>query len=217
MQHSILDRVASCGVVPVIAIEDATKALPLADALLAGGLPIIEITFRRAGAAEAIGTIARERPEMIVGAGTVLTPAQVDLARDKGAAFGVAPGVNPRTIEHARQVCLPFIPGVATPTEVETALALGCNFLKFFPAEALGGVAMLEALASPFLHVGVRFMPTGGVNKDNLESYLRLDFVAAAGGTWIARNDDLAAGRWQEISNRCRAALAIVARVRERR
>src|SRR5271170_649 len=154
MKDPILERLAQYGVVPVITIEDATKVLPLADALAAGGLPLIEITFRTVGAAQAIRTLTRERPDMLVGAGTVLTASQVELAKENGAAFGVSPGVNPHTAQRARQVGLQFVPGVATATEIETALMLGCAFLKFFPAEALGGVKMLDVLASPFKHLG---------------------------------------------------------------
>ncbi len=199
------------GVVPVLAIENVEAALPLANALLQGGLPVVEITFRTAAAAEVIRVLAQECPRLVVGAGTVLTPANLKSAKDSGAAFAVAPGLNPDIVKRARDVGLPFVPGVATPTDIEMGLALGCKLLKFFPAEALGGVAMLEALSAPFQHTGLRFMPTGGLNLANLESYLKLQTVAAAGGTWIARKQDLLDGQWAEIRDRCIAALEIVA------
>ena len=211
IDESALGRAVHYGVVPVLAIENVEAALPLANALLQGGLPVVEITFRTAAAAEVIRVLAQECPRLVVGAGTVLTPANLKSAKDSGAAFAVAPGLNPDIVKRARDVGLPFVPGVATPTDIEMGLALGCKLLKFFPAEALGGVAMLEALSAPFQHTGLRFMPTGGLNLANLESYLKLQTVAAAGGTWIARKQDLLDGQWAEIRDRCIAALEIVA------
>jgi len=214
LQETILSRVAALGVIPVIAIEKVEAALPFADALLAGGLPVVEITFRTAAAAEVIRKIAQERPQLVVGAGTVLTPANLEAAKASGAAFAVAPGLNPQIVKLAQQMGLPFVPGVATPSDIELGLALGCKLLKFFPAEALGGVPMIEALSAPYKHTGVRFMPTGGVNPDNLETYLKLDTVAAVGGTWVAKKEDLTAGKWDDIRRRCQAALEIVAKAR---
>ena len=211
---SILERVASYGVVPVIALEKLDAAIPLADALLRGGLPVVEITFRTAAAAEVIRTLSQARPKLLLGAGTVLTESNLEAAKAGGAAFAVAPGLNPRIVKRAQQLGIPFVPGVATPTDIEAGLALGCRLLKFFPAEALGGVAMLEVLSAPYKPAGVRFIPTGGVNPGNLEAYLRLDTVAAVGGTWLARKDDLAAGNWDEIRTRCAAAVALVAKAR---
>ena len=217
MSEEIFRRVAQWGVVPVIAIENVDAAIPLADALIEGGLPVVEITFRTAAAAEVIRKLARERPQLIVGAGTVLTAANVEAAKSSGAVFAVAPGLNPQTVKHAQAVGLPFVPGIATPSDIELGLSLGCKLLKFFPAESNGGVGMIEALSAPYKHTGVRFMPTGGVNPKNLESYLNLDTVAAVGGTWIAKKEDLANGNWLEIRNRCRAALEIVAKARAKR
>lgn len=215
-QETILNRVAQVGIVPVIAIEKVEAAIPLADALLQGGLPVIEITFRTAAAAEVIRIISRERPQLIVGAGTVLTPENLQAARASGATFAVAPGLNPQIAKQAQDIGLPFCPGVATPTDIEAALSLGCKLLKFFPAEALGGVAMIEALSAPYKHTGVKFVPTGGVSTSNLESYVKLDTVAAVGGTWIAKKDDLAGGKWDEIRGRCKAGLEIVAKARKK-
>lgn len=206
----VLNRVAEIGVVPVIAMKSAEQALPLADALLAGGLPVVEITFRTQAAAEIIRLLARERPELIVGAGTVLTPETVQTAVAAGARFAVAPGFNPRVAAAADELKLPFVPGIANPTDIETALDAGCRLLKFFPAEAVGGVKLLTALSAPYRHTGVRFMPTGGISPANLDSYLALDTVAAVGGTWIATQADLAQGHWEEIAGRCRKACELV-------
>ena len=214
MSEEIFRRIASLGIVPVIAIENVDAAIPLADALIEGGLPVVEITFRTAAAAAVIAKMAKERPQLIVGAGTVLTAANVDAAKSSGAAFAVAPGLNPQTVKYAQSVGLPFVPGVATPSDIEAGLALGCKLLKFFPAESNGGVAMLEALSAPYKHTGLRFMPTGGVNLANLESYLKIETVVAVGGTWIAKKEDLANGNWSEVRNRCKAALEIVAKAR---
>jgi len=217
MSEEIFSRVAQLGIVPVIAIEKVEAAIPLADALIEGGLPVVEITFRTAAAAEVIRKMAKERPQLIVGAGTVLTAANVDAAKSSGAVFAVAPGLNPQTVKYAQSVGLPFVPGVATPSDIEAGLAIGCKLLKFFPAESNGGVGMIEALSAPYKHAGVRFMPTGGVNPSNLESYLKIGTVAAVGGTWIAKPEDLANGNWQEIRNRCKAALEVVAKARAKR
>lgn len=213
-QENILNRMAQHGIVPVIAIEKIEAALPLADALLEGGLPVIEITFRTAAAAEVIRKLSKERPQLLVGAGTVLTTANLEAAKASGAAFAVAPGLNPQIVKQAQAIGLPFAPGVATPSDIEIGLSLGCKLLKFFPAELLGGGPMIEALSAPYKHTGVRFMPTGGVNTSNLETYLKLDTVAAVGGTWIAKKEDLADGKWADIRSRCKAALEIVANVR---
>jgi 2-dehydro-3-deoxyphosphogluconate aldolase/(4S)-4-hydroxy-2-oxoglutarate aldolase len=202
------------GVVPVIAIESEECALPLADALIAGGLPVIEITFRTAAAARVIALLRRERPGLLVGAGTVLTRENVDAAVDAGARFAVAPGFNPDTVRHARGKGLPFIPGVATPSDVEAALTAGCNLLKLFPAGVLGGVAMLKALSGPYQHTGVRFMPTGGVNLENLRAYLAMPVTAAVGGTWLAPKEDIAAGNWEGIRARCAEAVGVVRSLR---
>ncbi len=215
-ENNILNKVGAHGIVPVIAIENVEAAIPLADALLQGGLPVVEITFRTAAAAEVIRRISKERPQVLVGAGTVLTIANLEAAKASGATFAVAPGLNPQIVQQAQKLGLPFVPGVATPTDIEAGLALGCKLLKFFPAEALGGVAMLEALSAPYKHTGLKFVPTGGVNTGNLESYLKLDTVAAVGGTWLAKKEDLAAGKWADVRSRCKAALEIAGKARKR-
>jgi len=211
---ALFERIARHGVVPVIAIDSAEAAVPLADAMLAGGLPVLEITFRTATAAEVIRTLAGQRPELLLGAGTVLSVENLERAKECGASFGVAPGLNPAVARRAAEIGLPFVPGVATPSEVEAALGLGCTVLKLFPSGALGGVKYLNALAGPYRHTGVRFVPTGGVSADNLADYLALDVIAAVGGTWLAKRDDVAAGNWPEITARCKAAVETVARTR---
>jgi 2-dehydro-3-deoxyphosphogluconate aldolase/(4S)-4-hydroxy-2-oxoglutarate aldolase len=217
MSEEIFARIAQLGIVPVVAIENTDAAIPLADALIAGGLPVVEITFRTAAAAEVIRKITKERPQLIVGAGTVLTAVNLEAAKASGAAFAVAPGLNPQTVKQSQAIGLPFVPGVATPSDIELGLSLGCKFLKFFPAESNGGVGMLEALSAPYRHTGIRFMPTGGVNPANLESYLKLESVAAVGGTWIAKKEDLAHGKWDDVRTRCQAALETVAEMRAKK
>jgi 2-dehydro-3-deoxyphosphogluconate aldolase/(4S)-4-hydroxy-2-oxoglutarate aldolase len=195
-------------VVPVIAIDDVAHALPLADALIAGGLPVAEITFRSSVAAEVIRIMTRERPEMIVGAGTVLSPETVEQAKACGARFGVAPGLNPRVVKHAQDAGFPFIPGISSATDIEAALELGCKLLKFFPAEVAGGVKMVSALSAPYQQTGVKFMPTGGLTLEKLEEYFKIKTVMVCGGTWIAKKEDMVAGRWDLITANCKAVLA---------
>lgn len=197
-------------VVPVIAIDDVSAALPLADALLEGGLPLAEITFRTAAAAEVIQMLTEKRPELCIGAGTVLTAQNVKDAVQAGASFAVAPGFNPKTLEIAKKKKLPFIPGVCTPSDIESALSFGVNILKFFPAGAMGGVETLHALSAPYAHTGVRFMPTGGVNEQNVAKYLAMPSVLACGGTWLVTKADIAAKRWNEVKERCRRVTEIV-------
>ncbi|MGO9308424.1 MAG: bifunctional 4-hydroxy-2-oxoglutarate aldolase/2-dehydro-3-deoxy-phosphogluconate aldolase [Spirochaetia bacterium] len=201
-------------VVPVIAIDSVEAALPLADALLEGGLPVAEITFRTAAAAEVIAKIARERPSMVLGAGTVLTAENLGRACDAGAKYGVAPGLNQDVVAEAAHRGLPFIPGVITPTEIEQALALGLKLLKFFPSEAFGGMKVIKALSAPFAHMGVRFMPTGGITMTNLPDYLAEKIIACVGGTWIANREAIADKKWAQIRDNCKAAIRIVNGVR---
>lgn len=209
--NEVYARIGRARIVPVIAIESPEQALPLADALLEGGLPVAEITFRTEAAAAVIETMVRERPEVLVGAGTVITLDNLRRAAGCGAKFGVAPGLNPEIVGEALKIGLPFSPGIMTPSDIERALSLGVKMLKFFPAGAAGGVNMLKSLAAPYAHAGVKFMPTGGVKPDNLRDYLAQKTVLAVGGTWIATKDDIAAGRWDTIRGNCREAVAIAA------
>lgn len=185
MQNSdVLDRIREFGIVPVIVIDDAADAVPLATALSEAGLPCAEVTFRTAAAGDAIRRIADAFPDMLLGAGTVLTPGQVQEAVAAGARFIVAPGFSPRVVDACLERALPVFPGVCTPSEIEMGLERGLGVLKFFPAEPMGGVAYLKAIAGPY--GGVQFIPTGGINADNVTSYLSLRSVAACGGSWMA-------------------------------
>ncbi|MCX5569907.1 bifunctional 4-hydroxy-2-oxoglutarate aldolase/2-dehydro-3-deoxy-phosphogluconate aldolase [Kaistia nematophila] len=211
---SIFDRISAHAVVPVIALDDPAAALPLADALIEGGLPVAEITFRTSAARATIEAIARARPELLVGAGTVLDEAQLDQAVDAGARFALSPGLDAAVLAHAAKRGLPFAPGIMTPTDLQAALRAGCSMVKFFPAMPAGGPSMLKNIAAPYLHTGIRFNPTGGVSMDNLADWLSLKEVAAVGGTWIATRADIAAGNWSKITANARAAVARVAEIR---
>jgi len=208
--REIYARIGSLCIVPVIAIDNPDDALPLADALLEGRLPLAEITFRTAAAAQVIETIASQRPGILLGAGTLLNAEDLRRAAECGAAFGVAPGFNPEIVREAIKIRFPFSPGIMTPSDIEGALSLGVRVLKFFPAGAAGGVKMLRSIALPYAHLGVRFIPTGGVNLNNMREYLEEKSVLAIGGTWIANREDIAAARWNAIRDNCRAALAVV-------
>lgn len=205
--EQLATRLAGLRVVPVVTIDAAADAGGLADALAAGGLPIAEVTFRTDAAAEAIRAICAARPDVLVGAGTVLDATTVDEALEAGAEFIVAPGLNPHVVERCLERGVAAVPGVATPTEIEAALALGLRLLKFFPAEAMGGPGYLSAMSAPYR--GVRFMPTGGINPANLASYLALPNVVAAGGTWIATADSIRNQRWDEITGLAEEAVSI--------
>jgi len=195
-------------IVPVVAVDSAEEGLRLCEALMAGGLPVAEVTFRTGAAAATIREVAKRFPEMLLGAGTVLTVDQVKRAADAGAKFAVAPGCNPTIVAAAKAAGLPFAPGVCTPSDIERALECGCKLMKFFPAEAAGGVPMLKALIGPYGHLGVSFCPTGGINTENLKSYLALPQVAFVGGTWIAKKNLIAAGDWAGITRLAAEALA---------
>jgi len=180
----VLSRLHQIRVVPVIVIDDPDHAAPLAVALAEGGLPCAEVTFRTAGAAESLRRMVDARPDVLVGAGTVLTPQQVDEARAAGAAFVVSPGFNPAVVDHCLSHDMPVYPGVCTPTEIEMAFGRGLRVVKFFPAEPMGGLPLLKAIAAPYGEM--RFMPTGGITRESLGSYLGFDRVVACGGSWMA-------------------------------
>lgn len=207
---------ASIGVVPVIAIEKASDAIALADALLEGGLHVAEITFRTAAAAEALAILKTARPELLIGAGTLLDAAQLRSAVDAGARFGLAPGFDPDVVAAAETAGLPFAPGVMTPSELSAAVRRGVRLAKFFPAGIAGGPRALEAIAAPFAHLNVRFIPTGGVALDTMADWLKMTSVAAVGGTWIARTQDIRDGRFAAIAANAKAAVARAAEIRGR-
>jgi len=207
----MLERILAKRIVPVVVLDHADAAEPLAEALLAGGLDIMEITFRTPAAEESIRRIAARYPQILLGAGTLLEKDQVQRAKDAGAAFGLAPGLNPQIVAFAREIGLQFSPGIMTPSDVEQALALGCRLLKFFPAETAGGVNMLKALSGPYGHTGVKFIPTGGISSANLTSYLKLPVVAAIGGSWMVDRQLVNEGKWAEITRLTQEALATAA------
>ncbi len=204
----IFDRLAEIGIVPVVALDNAEDAIPLGEALIKGGLPCAEITFRTAAAEEAIRLMTKAFPDMIIGAGTVLTTEQVDRAVAAGAKFIVAPGCNPRIVRYCVEKNIPMAPGVATASEIEQALECGVKKVKFFPAEQNGGLSMIKALAAPY--VDVTFMPTGGLNKDNVKDYLSYDRIFACGGTWMVKKDMISEGKFDEIEALTREAAEIV-------
>ena len=210
----IVETLKSAGIIPVIVIDKVEQAVPLAKALVKGGLPVLEVTFRTKAAPAAIAAIRREVPEAIVGAGTLLTPEMVKAAKDVGCVFGVAPGFDPVVMAAAKEVGLPFCPGIATASELSQALTAGAPMLKFFPAEAAGGVKMIKNLLGAFRFTGVKIMPTGGVNLQNVGDYLAVPEIVACGGTWIVPKDALASGDWAAIETLASDASALVKQLR---
>ncbi len=204
----MLNELLKRPVIPVIVIDDANDAEPLAEALLAGGMDVIEVTCRTAAAPEALARIKKEFPEMLLGAGTVVTPDQAKMCTDTGVGFALAPGLNPDTVKFFQASDTLFIPGVMTPSETEQGLSLGCQLLKFFPAGAAGGVNMLKNFAAPYAPLGVKFCPTGGVNLDNMNDWLSLPVVSTIGGSWLATQRQIADKQWGVITDQVKAALA---------
>lgn len=204
----ILKELSLIGIVPVIAINDAADAVPLAKALCEGGLPCAEVTFRTAAAEEAIRNMTQACPDMLVGAGTVLTNEQVDRAVAAGAKFIVSPGLNPTTVKHCQEIGIPVCPGTSNPSDIEVALSLGLKTVKFFPAEAAGGLKYIKSIAAPY--VDVTFMPTGGVNEKNLLDYLSFKKIICCGGSWMVPSDALAAKDWDRIRSLVSSAVALM-------
>ena len=203
--NPVLEQIGKIGIVPVVKIDRAEDALPLARALCAGGLPCAEVTFRTDAAAEAIRAMIAGYPDMCVGAGTVLNAEQVDAAVEAGAKFIVSPGLNPRTVRHCQEKNVPVIPGISTPSEIEQAIELGLETVKFFPAEQSGGLAKIKAMAAPYGNM--KFMPTGGINAKNLTSYLDYGKVIACGGSWMVPGDLINEGAWDRIEQLTREAV----------
>lgn len=212
MAEPLVEQIEQLGLVPVVVMEDPERAVPLAEALIQGGLPCAEITFRTAAAARVLERLSRDVPQLLLGAGTVLSPAQVQEAQKAGARFVVSPGFDPEVVEFCGKKKIPIFPGVCTPTEVQAALRQGLSVLKFFPAEALGGVAFLRALAAPFRQV--RFIPTGGIDSQNLGAYLGVPAVLACGGSWMVTSRLIEQGNFQEIRRRVAEAVALVQEIR---
>lgn len=210
----LAERFHEVGVVPVVVLEDVKDAVPLAQALVEGGLPCAEVTFRTAAAEESIRVMTTEYPDMFVGAGTVLTIEQVDRAVAAGAKFIVSPGFDPEIVDYCLEKEIPVFPGCITPSEVAQAVKRGLKVVKFFPAEQFGGVATIKAMAAPY--VGLKFMPTGGVSAKNLESYLSCDKIIACGGSWMVKGDLVKAGKFDEIKTLTEEAVKLAASIRNK-
>ncbi|WRA77563.1 bifunctional 4-hydroxy-2-oxoglutarate aldolase/2-dehydro-3-deoxy-phosphogluconate aldolase [Helicobacter pylori] len=206
MQDKIIEILQISPIVPVVVIENIKDAVPLAQSLIEGGIPIIEVTLRSSCALEAIELIAKNVPKMRVGAGTILNPTQLEQAQNRGAEFLISPGLTIKLLEHAKKKNMPLIPGVSSSSEVMQALELGYNALKFFPAEYCGGVKLLNAFNGPFK--GVKFCPTGGISADNMRSYLNLENVLCVGGSWLTPKDLIQNKEWDKITEICKRALA---------
>jgi 2-dehydro-3-deoxyphosphogluconate aldolase/(4S)-4-hydroxy-2-oxoglutarate aldolase len=212
--QAILETLGKIGVVPVIKIDDAEKAVPLAAALAAGGIPCAEITFRTAQGEEAMRRIRAGLPGVLLGAGTVLTVDQVDRAIDAGAQFLVSPGFNPKVVAHSVKRGALIVPGCSTPTDIEQALEFGLEVVKFFPAEQAGGLEYIKAVAAPYAQV--RFLPTGGINQGNLAKYLAYDRVVACGGSWMAASELINAGDFGRITALCEEAVELARNARRK-
>lgn len=215
-EHSqtVFEELEQAGVLAVLTIDKAADAAPLAQALLAGGVRAMELTLRTPAALEAIEAVRTEAPEMIVGAGTVLTPEQIEQVAEVGARFAVSPGFNPNVLLAAKQRGVPFAPGIVTPSDIEAALEFGCRVLKLFPCEASGGLPYLRNIAAPYNHLGLKYIPLGGVKQSNLAEYLSEPLVAAVGGSWLAPQDAVTRGDWQHIEELSKAASETVRAVR---
>ena len=210
--NTVLEQIGKIGIVPVVVLNDAKDAEPLAKALVNGGLPCAEVTFRTEAAEESIRIMSEKYPEMLVGAGTVLTTEQVDRAVAAGAKFIVSPGLNPKVVTYCLEKKIPVTPGTQTPSEMEQALELGLDVVKFFPAEPAGGLKMIKAVAAPY--TTLKFMPTGGINLDNVEEYLKYDRILACGGSWMVKGELVSAGKFDEIEKMTRDAADMVKRIR---
>ncbi|MGL2533722.1 bifunctional 4-hydroxy-2-oxoglutarate aldolase/2-dehydro-3-deoxy-phosphogluconate aldolase [Helicobacter pylori] len=207
MQDKTIEVLQISPIIPVVVIENIKDAVPLAQSLVEGGIPIIEVTLRSSCALEAIELIAKNVPKMRVGAGTILNPTQLEQAQNRGAEFLISPGLTIKLLEHAKKKDMPLIPGVSSSSEVMQALELGYNALKFFPAEYCGGVKLLNAFNGPFK--GVKFCPTGGISADNMRSYLNLENVLCVGGSWLTPKNLVQNKEWDKITEICKRALAL--------
>ena len=212
LMNEVLEQFGKIGIIPVVVLNDAKDAKPLGEALMEGGLPCAEVTFRTAAAEDSIKAMAKEFPDMLVGAGTVLTIEQVDRAVNAGAKFIVSPGINPKVVEYCVKNNIPITPGTCNPTNVETALEFGLDVVKFFPAEQAGGLNYIKAIAAPY--VGMKFMPTGGVNATNVRDYLAYDRILACGGSWMVKGDLVKAGDFAKIKELTAEAAGIVKEIR---
>ena len=210
--NEVLMKIGQMGIVPVVVLNDVKNAVPLAQSLINGGLPCAEVTFRTEAAQQSIAEISKNFPQMFVGAGTVLTTEHVDRAVDAGAKFIVSPGFNPKVVEYCIKKGYPVTPGIMTPTELEMALEFGLDVVKFFPAENAGGLKMIKAMAAPYTKM--KFMPTGGINPQNVREYLQCDKILACGGSWMVKGDLINSGNFAEIEKLTKEASQIVKEIR---
>lgn len=211
--QDITEKFQKIGVVPVVVLDDAKDAIPLAKALIEGGLPCAEVTFRTEAAEESIRLMVEKYPEMLVGAGTVLTREQVDLAVSAGAKFIVSPGFDPEIVDYCLEKEIPVFPGCVSPSEVAQAVKRGLKIVKFFPAEPAGGISMIKAMAAPY--TGIKFMPTGGISTKNLEEYLTCDKILCCGGSWMVKGDLVKAGKFDKIKELTTEARKLVDSIRK--
>ena len=203
----VATRLTAKGVVAVLMIDRVDDAVPVAESLLSGGVDAMELTLRTEAALPALESITRSVPEMLAGIGTILKKDQVIQAKDSGAAFGVSPGTNIEVIEAAQEAGLPFAPGIMTPSDIERALPFGCEILKFFPAGSSGGIKHLKNISAPYAHLGLKYIPLGGINRENMKDYLKEDIIAAVGGSWIASRDLIDSGQWDQITSNASSAV----------
>ncbi len=208
--NMILEQLLQHPIIPVIEIDSAADAVPMAEAVVAGGINVLEVVLRTPEAIESIAAIGRHLPEVLLGAGTVIRREQAEQVIDAGAQFGVSPGLNPSIHQYLADAGLPFIPGVMTPTEIESALQHNCSFLKFFPAQAAGGVSFLRSIAGPYQSTGIRFCATGGISLDNMNDYLALPMISSIGGSWLASRELINNKQWAQITRNVENALKLI-------
>ena len=206
----LAEQIEKAGIVAVLVVDRVEDAVPLASALLDGGVNVMELTLRTDAALGALAAIRKNVPEMLAGVGTVLTTEQASQVKAADAAFGVSPGVNPRVLAKARELNLPFAPGIVTPSDIEAALEFDCRVLKFFPCEPSGGLPYLKAIATPYAHLGLKYIPLGGVNQKNMATYLADPLITALGGSWLAPRDLIKNGDWKAITQLAEEAVATI-------
>ena len=207
LDDDIAIKLTSKGIVAVLIIDKADDAVPLAETLMEGGVDAMELTLRTEAALPSLEAIRNKVPEMLAGIGTILTPEQVIQAKNSGASFGVSPGTNLATIEAAIDIGLPFAPGIMTPSDIETTLSYECEILKFFPAGSSGGIKHLKNISAPYNHLGLKYIPLGGINESNMNDYLSENIIAAAGGSWIASRENINSNNWQQIKANAQSAI----------
>lgn len=207
LDDDIAIKLTSKGIVAVLIIDKAVDAVPLAETLIEGGVDAMELTLRTEAALPSLEAIRNKVPEMLAGIGTILTPEQVIQAKNSGASFGVSPGTNLATIEAAIDIGLPFAPGIMTPSDIETTLSYECEILKFFPAGSSGGIKHLKNISAPYNHLGLKYIPLGGINEANMNDYLSENIIAAVGGSWIASRENINSNNWQQIKANAQSAI----------